>query len=77
MCGEQDEQRSDSPFAEDLLSKDFLRISESSKGGQREVIEYAYNLKSIAQLLANATPSLLKGAMGYDKLVGFINPLLH
>jgi hypothetical protein len=57
--------------------KIFLRVPESSKGGQREVIEYAYNLRSIAQLLATATPSLLEVALGFDKLVGFINPLLH
>jgi hypothetical protein len=54
-----------------------LRVPESSKRGQREVIEYAYNLRSIAQLLATATPGLLKTALGFDKLVGFINPLLH
>jgi hypothetical protein len=34
-------------------------------------------LRSIAQLLATATPCLLEAAMGFDKLVGFINPLLH
>jgi hypothetical protein len=34
-------------------------------------------LRSIAQLLATATPSLLEAALGFDKLVGFINPLLH
>jgi hypothetical protein len=54
-----------------------LRILESSKRGQREVIEYAYNLRSIAQLLATATPGLLEAALEFDKLVGFINPLLH
>jgi hypothetical protein len=77
MCQEQGERRDVSPFAEGLLHKDFLRVPESSKGGQREVIEYAYNLRSIAQLLATATPCLLEAAMGFDKLVGFINPLLH
>jgi hypothetical protein len=77
MCREQGEQRGAFPFAEDLLPEDFLRVPELSKGGQREVIEYAYNLKSIAQLLTTATPGLLEAAMGFDKLVGFINPLLH
>jgi hypothetical protein len=77
MCREQGERRGASPFAEDLLPKDFLRVPELSKGGQREVIEYTYNLRSIAQLLATATPGLLEAAMGFDKLVGFINPLLH
>jgi hypothetical protein len=77
MCREQGEWSGASPFAEDFLPKDFLRVPESSKGGQHEVIEYAYNLKSIAQLLATATLGLLESAMGFDKLVGFINPLLH
>jgi chromosome segregation ATPase len=54
-----------------------LRVPESSKGGQREVIEHAYNLRNIAQLLATATPSLLEATLGFDKLVGFINPLLN
>jgi seryl-tRNA synthetase len=54
-----------------------LRVPESKKSGQREVIEYAYNLRSIAQFLATATPSLLEVALGFDKVVGFINPLLH
>jgi hypothetical protein len=54
-----------------------LRVPESSKGGQREVIEHTYNLRSIAQLLTTATPSLLEAVLGFDKLVGFINPLLH
>jgi hypothetical protein len=40
MCREQGSQRSASPFAEGLLPKDFLRVPESRKGGQREVIEY-------------------------------------
>ena len=77
MCWEQGEQRGASPFTEGLLLKDFLKVSELSKGGQREVIYYSYNLKSIAQLLATATPGLLEVALGFDKLVGFINPLLH
>jgi DNA repair exonuclease SbcCD ATPase subunit len=34
-------------------------------------------LRSIAQFLATATPSLLEAALGFDKVVGFINPLLH
>jgi hypothetical protein len=55
----------------------FLKVPKSSKGGQREVIEYAYNLRSIAQLLETATPGLLEAALGFDKLVGFINPLLY
>jgi hypothetical protein len=73
----QGEQRSASPFAEGLLPKDFLKVPESRKGGQREVIEYAYNLRSIVQLLATATPSLLEAVLGFDKLVGFIYSLLH
>jgi hypothetical protein len=77
MCRGQGEQRGASPFAEGLLSEDFLRVPESSKGGQREVIEYAYNLRSIAQLLATATLGLLEASLGFDKLVGIINPLLH
>ena len=77
MCQEQGKQRSVFPFTEDLLPKDFLRIPKSSKGGQREVIEYTYNLRSIAQLLTTATLDPLEAAMGFDKLVGFINPLLH
>jgi hypothetical protein len=77
MCRDNGERRSAPPFAEGLLPEDFLRVSESSKGRQREVIEHAYNLRSIAQLLATATPSLLEAALGFDKLVGFINPLLH
>jgi hypothetical protein len=77
MCREQGERRGASPFAEDLLPEDFLRVLESSKGRQCEVIEYAYNLRSIAQLLATATPCLLEAAMKFDKLVGFINSLLH
>ena len=54
-----------------------MRIPESSKGGQREVIGYTYNLRSIIQLLAIAILGLLEAAMGFDKLVGFINPLLY
>jgi hypothetical protein len=77
MCRGQGERIGASPFAEGLLPKDFLRVPESSKGRQCEVIEYAYNLRTIAQLLATATPSLLEAAMGFDKLVGFINSLLH
>jgi hypothetical protein len=34
-------------------------------------------LKSIAQFLATATPSLLEAALGFDKVVGFINSLLY
>jgi chromosome segregation ATPase len=34
-------------------------------------------LRSIAQLLAIATLGLLEAALGFDKLMGFINPLLH
>jgi hypothetical protein len=52
-------------------------VPESRKGGQREVIEYAYNLRSIVQFLATATPSLLEAVLGFDKLVGFIYSLLH
>jgi hypothetical protein len=74
MCREQGEPRG---FTEGLLPEDFLRVPESNKDGQREVIEYAYNLRSIVQLLATATPGLLEAAMGFDKLVGFINPLLY
>jgi hypothetical protein len=48
MCRDSGEQRGAPPFAEGLLSEDFLRVPESSKGGQREVIEHAYNLRSIA-----------------------------
>jgi hypothetical protein len=77
MCRESGERRSASPFAKGSLPEDFLRVSESSKCGQREVIEYAYNLGSIAQFLAIATPSLLEATLGFDKLVGFINPLLY
>jgi hypothetical protein len=77
MCGEQGEQRGASPFAKGLLPEDFLRVPKSRKGEQREVIEYAYNLSSIAQFLETATPSLLEEALGFDKVVGFINPLLH
>jgi hypothetical protein len=77
MCREQGEQRGASPFAEGLLPEDFLRIPKSKKGGQREVIEYAYNLWSIAQFLATTTRSLLEAALEFDKVVGFINPLLH
>ena len=65
------------PFTEGLLPEDFLRVLESSKSGQHEVIEHTYNLKSFAQLLATTTLGLLEGALGFDKLVGFINPLLH
>jgi hypothetical protein len=77
ICREQGEQRGASPFTEGLLPEDFLNIPESRKGGQHEVIEYTYNLRSIVQFLATATPSLLEVAMGFDKIVGFINPLLH
>jgi hypothetical protein len=77
MCRESGEQRGASPFAKGLLFKDFLRVPESSKGGQREVIEHAYNLRSIVQLLATAIPGLLEAALGFDKLLGFINPLLY
>jgi hypothetical protein len=54
-----------------------LRVPKSRKGRQREVIEYAYNLRSIVQFLATVAPSLLEEALGFDKVVGFINPLLH
>jgi hypothetical protein len=77
LCREQGERRGASPFAKGLLPEDFLRVPKSRKGGQREVIEYAYSLKSIAQFLATTTPSLLEVAMGFDKLVGFINRLLY
>jgi hypothetical protein len=77
MCREQGEQRGASPFAEGLLPEDFLRVLESRKGEQREVIEYAYNLRSIPQFLTTATQSLLEAALGFDKVVEFINPLLH
>ena len=77
LCQEQGEQRGASPFAKGLLPKDFLRVPKSRKGGQHEVIEYVYSLKSIAQFLATATPSLLEVALGFDKLVGFINCLLY
>jgi hypothetical protein len=77
MCREQGKQRGASPLAEGLLPEDFLRVPESRKGGQHEVIEYAYNLRTIAQFLATATPSLLEATLGFDKVVGFINPLLH
>ena len=77
MYGKQGEQRSASAFAKGLLSKDFLRVPKSKKGGQCEVIEYAYNLRSIAQFLATAIPSLLEATLGFDKVVGFINPFLH
>jgi hypothetical protein len=77
MCREHGEWSGASPFSEGLLPEDFLRVLESSKGGQCEVIEYAYNLKSIIQLLATATPGLLEAALGFDKLMGFINLLLH
>jgi hypothetical protein len=71
LCREQGKQSSASPFLEGLLPEIFLRVLESRKGGQREAIEYAYNLKSIAQFLATATPSLL------EAVVRFINPLKH
>ena len=45
MCQEQGKQRGASPFAEGLLLEDFLRVLESSKGGQYEIIEYAYTLR--------------------------------
>ena len=77
MCRESSKRRSVSPFAKDLLLEDFLRVPESSKCRQHEVIEYVYNLRSITQLLAIAIPSLLEAALGFDKLVGFINPLLN
>jgi hypothetical protein len=77
MCRDSGERRGAPPFAEGLLFEDFLRVPESSKGGQHEVIEHAYNLRNIAQLLATTTPNLLEAAMVFDKLVGFINPLLH
>jgi hypothetical protein len=77
MCWEQGEQRGASPFAKGLLLEDFLRVPESRKGGQCEVIEYTYNLRSITQFLATATWSLLKVALGFHKVVGFSNPLLH
>jgi hypothetical protein len=77
MCREHGEQRDASPFTEGLLPEDFLKVPESRKGGQCEVIEYAYNLRSIVQFLATATPSLLEAALGFDKVVGFINPLLY
>jgi hypothetical protein len=60
-----------------LLPEDFLRVLESRKGGQREVIEYAYNLRNTAQFLATAILSLLEVVLGFDEVVGFINPLLH
>jgi hypothetical protein len=68
MCRESGEQRGAFPFAEGLLPEDFLRVPESSKRGQREVIEYAYNLRSIAQLLATTTPCLLEAALGLISL---------
>jgi hypothetical protein len=77
ICRESCERRGAPPFAKGLLPEDFLRVPESSKGGQREVIEHAYNLRSITQLLATATPGLLEAALGFDKLVGFINSVLH
>jgi hypothetical protein len=45
MYREQGERRGASPFAEGLLPEDFLRVPKSRKGGQREVIEYAYNFQ--------------------------------
>jgi chromosome segregation ATPase len=54
-----------------------LRVPKSRKGEQREVIEYAYNLRNIAQFLATVVLSLLEVAPGFDKLVRFINHLLH
>ena len=77
MCQENGKRRGAPHFTEGLLPEDFVRVSESSKGGQREVVEHAYNLRSIAQLLAITTPGLLEVALGFDKLVGFINSLLH
>ena len=77
LCQEQGEERGLPPFAKGLLPEDFLRVLEASKCQQREVIEYAFNLRNIAQLLATATLGLLETAIGFDKLVGFINPLLH
>ena len=65
------------PFAKGLLPEDFLRVPEASKGRQCEVIEYAFNLRNIAQLLAITIPRLLEVAIGFHKLVGFINSLLH
>ena len=64
VCQEQGEQRGASSFVEGLLPKDFLRVPESRKGGQCEVIEYAYNLRNIAQFLATAAPSLLEATLG-------------
>ena len=54
-----------------------MRISKANKGQQRKVIEYPFNLKNIAQPLATPALGLLEAAIGFDKLVGFINPLLH
>ena len=54
-----------------------MRVLDASKGRQREVIEYAFNLRNIAQLLVATTPGLLEATIGFDKLVRFINSLLH
>jgi hypothetical protein len=54
-----------------------LRVPELRKGGKYEVIEYVHNLKTIAQVLACTTLSLLEAALGFDKLVRYIKPLLE
>jgi hypothetical protein len=54
-----------------------LRVLESRKGRVLEVIEYLYNLRSRGQFLTTAIPSLLEAALEFDKLVRFINSLLH
>ena len=77
LCREQGEQRGLPPCVEGLMPADFLRVSDATRGRSFELMEYAFNLKNIAQFIATAAPSLIEAAMGFDKVVGIINPMLR
>jgi hypothetical protein len=89
LCREKGEQ-SGAFLSDDFSHEDFGRVVESEKKGEREVIHYAYKLKRVAKLITimfldvknmanaitNLIPSLLEVAMGFDKLVSSIQPLM-
>jgi hypothetical protein len=89
MCKEKGEQSS--AFSSGgLFHEGFERVPESHEGGAREVIDYAYKLKRVVEVLAamsldvmdlanavaNMTPSLVETVLGFDKLVSSILPLM-
>jgi hypothetical protein len=89
LCKKKGEQSGAFPSV-GIFHEDFGKVMELEKGGTREVIYYVYKLKRVAKVLAsmslcvmdmantitNTTPSLLEAALGFDKLVSPILPLL-